>query len=169
MWLYHHFIKFYDPKYPKIGQSWSSWSTSRYLYLYEYIFLIEMLILYSYDHCDTSTMSGVFLDHIGGVYLVDRVVWFSYQFTVWNIRFYGPKYCTCIQKYIKVDHHVWSNILCIHTCTGTVLYTVQVESSTGCVDFHVVNYRYYTTVCTGKNILIIIINTYTIIWIGFQF
>ena len=50
MWLFHHCIMFYGQNYPKIGQSWSWCSRSRYK------FMIKILILYV--HCALCVMCG---------------------------------------------------------------------------------------------------------------
>ena len=78
MWLFYHFTRFYGPKYPKICESRSWWSKSKY-----------------YVHDQSVTLVCPFRTkyHIWSVSrpyrrCLDRFVWLLYHF----IRFYGPKY-----------------------------------------------------------------------------
>ena len=60
-WLFHHCIMFYGQNYPKIRQSWSWCSRSRYK------FMVKMLILHV--HCVLCIMCGDVstVDYIRGV------------------------------------------------------------------------------------------------------
>ena len=64
IWLFYHFIRFYDPKYPKICESRSWWSKSKY---------------YVHDQSVTLVCTFRTKDHIRG-----GIAWFGFSLMMQN-------------------------------------------------------------------------------------